>query len=112
MLNVERCNVELSTSAHPMAKLITKHVSLYFNDGNIALLAPQTLNRYIAFRVHRSMLCKISPVFEGLFTIPPVDEIETYEGTPLVYMMDSADALQCLLQLVYHDMYVRPSRGC
>jgi hypothetical protein len=102
----ERCNVELTTSAHPMAKLITNHISLYFNDGNIALLAPQTLDHYIAFRVHRSILSKISPVFEGLFSIPPVDEMETYEGAPLVYMMDRADALQSLLQLVYHDVYV------
>jgi BTB/POZ domain len=95
-----------------MAKLITNHVSLYFNDGNITLLAPQSQNRYLAFRVHRSMLSRISPVFEGLFSIPAVDETEKYEGTPVMYMMDRADALQRLLQLVYHDVYVCPRRTC
>ena len=95
-----------------MAKLITNHTSLYFNDGNIALLAPQSPNHYLAFRVHRSMLSRISPVFESLFSIPAVDETEKYEGAPVMYMTDRADALQCLLQLVYHDVYVCPCRKC
>ena len=104
-----RKSTVLSTS---MAKLITNHISLYFNDGNITLLAPQTQNHYIAFRVHRSMLSKISPVFEGLFLLPPVDEMEMHEGVPLVYTTDRADALQGVLRLVYHDVYVHPCRGC
>jgi hypothetical protein len=49
-------------------------------------------------------------VFEDLFSIPPVDEMEMYEGVPLVYMMDGSDALQSVLQLVYNDMYVHPRR--
>jgi len=93
-----------------MAKVITKHKSLYITDGNIVLLAPQSPNHYIAFRLHRSILSKISMVFEDLFSIPPVDEMEMYEGVPLVYMMDGSDALQSVLQLVYNDMYVHPRR--
>lgn len=92
-----------------MAKLITNHISLYFNDGNIALLAPQSPNHYLAFRVHRSMLSRISPVFESLFSTA-VDETEKYEGAPVMYMTDRADALQRLLQLVYHEVYVCPRR--
>jgi len=58
------------------------------------------------------MLSRISPVFEGLFSILAVDETEKHEGTPVMYMMDRADALQRLLQLVYHDVYVCPRRVC
>ncbi|EDR07095.1 uncharacterized protein LACBIDRAFT_328032 [Laccaria bicolor S238N-H82] len=43
-------------------------------------------------------------VFRDLFSIPPVDEMETYEGVPLVYLMDRSDTLQSLLQLVYNDI--------
>jgi len=95
-----------------MEKLITNHTSLYFNDANIALLAPQSPNHYLAFRVHRSMLSRISPVFESLFSISAVDEMEKYEGTPVVYMTDRAEALERLLQLVYHDVYVCPRCIC
>lgn len=95
-----------------MAKVITNHDSLYFNDGNIILLAPQSPNHYTAFRVHRSILTRMSTVFEELFSTPQVDKMETYEGIPYVYMVDGSDALQSLLQLVYHEVYVCPCHGC
>jgi hypothetical protein len=101
--NTCACLVLLQGRVYKMSQLVINHHSLYFSDGNIALLAPQSPDRYVAFRVHRSLLSKISPVFEGLFMTPHVDE-ESYEGVPLVYMADGADALESLFQLVYHDV--------
>ncbi|KAF8814582.1 hypothetical protein BYT27DRAFT_7206031 [Phlegmacium glaucopus] len=86
-----------------MVEAIRKHDSLYFCDGNIALITPhdQSPNHYVAFRLHRSRLSLISPVFEGLFMVPVIDNQEIFDGVPLIYMMDGADALECLFRLVY-----------
>ncbi|KAF8815150.1 hypothetical protein BYT27DRAFT_7312406 [Phlegmacium glaucopus] len=86
-----------------MVRCVTNHGSLYFGDGNVALLAPKSLTHFIAFRVHRTLISKMSSVFENLFTSPEA-ETEVYEGVPLVYLTDDADGLESLLQLLYHDM--------
>ena len=85
--------------------VVTNHNSLYFSDGNVAPLSPKSPQHYIAFRVHRSLLSKAFPVFQDLFELPQ-GEIEEYDGVPLVYLMDGADGLEMLLQLIYHNMYV------
>jgi hypothetical protein len=91
-----------------MLKSITNHSSLYFSDGNVILLSPESPDHHIAFRVHRSILTKVSPVFEDLFSISTFDEMEMYEGVPFVYVTDGAPAMQRLLELVYHHVYVGP----
>jgi hypothetical protein len=82
------------------------HPSLYLLDGNIVLVAPRSTHDFVAFRVHRSLLAKVSTVFESMFTIPNGDNVEKYDGAPLVVMNDGAEQLEMLLRMMYHEMYV------
>ena len=84
------------------------HKKLYLLDGNVAIFAPQSPGNFIVFRVHQSMLSRISPVFESMFTLPPGAAEEKYDGVPLVFLPDSADAVENPLMIVYHESYVPP----
>lgn len=78
------------------------HPSLYFSDGNVALVAPKTFNECTVFRVHQSLLSKLSPVFGNMFSGATPDE--RHDGTPMVIMDDAAEQVESLLRFVYHDM--------
>jgi BTB/POZ domain len=82
------------------------HKKLYLLDGNIALFAPRSPGHFVVFRVHQSVLARISPVFESMFTLPTGPAEEKYDGVPLLYLPDSADAVENLLMIVYHESYV------
>ena len=82
---------------------IRTHDSLYLVDGNIVLIAPHTTGICIIFRVHQSVLTKISPVFATMFTLPNVDANETYDGVPLVKLPDRAEEIESLLRVLYHE---------
>jgi hypothetical protein len=79
------------------------HQSLYFFDGNIALCAPRSPGNYMVFRVHQSILSKVSPVFEDMFSLPGGETPETYDGVPLVCMPDDANGFENLLKILYHE---------
>lgn len=83
-----------------------RHETLYFPDGNIALLASYTHDRYIIFRVHQSVLVATSPVFRDMFSLPTGSSQEMYDGVPAVDMMDSGQDLECLLRVLYHQRLV------
>ncbi|TFK47456.1 hypothetical protein OE88DRAFT_1811253 [Heliocybe sulcata] len=58
----------------------------------------------ILFRVHRSVLAKLSSVFADMFSLPSNDAAnEMYDGAFLVDMPDPADALESLLRVIYHE---------
>ncbi|KAG2030072.1 hypothetical protein BDR03DRAFT_879239 [Suillus americanus] len=81
------------------------HDSLYLMDGNIVLIAPLTTGQHQIFRVHQSVLSKNSPVFKSMFMIPGVQEqeIEKYDGVPLVQLPDGAEEVESLLRVLYHE---------
>ena len=76
----------------------TKHDTLWFEDGNIVLVAGN-----VAFKVHRSILSRQSAVFEDLFGIPQPDlaEVETMDGSPVVRLHDSALELTVFIEALY-----------
>lgn len=76
-----------------------REAGLWFDDGNIILIAEST-----PFKVHKSMLSKKSEVFSDMFTIPQPeiqDETELIDGTPVVHMSDSWKDLSRILQAIY-----------
>jgi hypothetical protein len=81
------------------------HDSLYLVDGNIVLIAPLTTGQHQIFRVHQSILSKNSPVFRSMFMIPGVqdEEVEKYDGVPLVQLPDDAEEVESLLRVLYHE---------
>ncbi|KAF8798311.1 hypothetical protein BYT27DRAFT_7177806 [Phlegmacium glaucopus] len=85
---------------------VDNHPSLYLIDGNIVLVAPRSAGGFVAFRVHRSILAKVSSVFESMFSLPMGEHVEEYDGVPAVYMSDCAEQLENLLMMMYHEVFL------
>lgn len=90
------------------------HPTLYFDDGNVVLSALTKDSQCCYFRVHQSVLCRHSPVFEEMFQIPPLREdspeheiAELYDGVLHIQMPDSAEELGSLIGVLYDPLYVR-----
>lgn len=92
---------------------IQHHPTLYFPDGDVALLAKQRLSDLNGlpvdimqiFRVHSFILKHHSPVFADMFGLPApenLDADETHEGVPLVKLQDDGKDLASLLNALYN----------
>ena len=73
-----------------------QHARYYFNDGNIILLAEDTI-----FRVHKGLLILHSGYFEKLLSVPQERDAEIVDGCPLVSLDDKAVPIEQLLELIY-----------
>jgi predicted transcriptional regulator len=81
----------------------TRHGSLYLADGNLVVAASSGGGTMMLFRVHQSMLALQSPVFAGMFTLPPPDaNQDVYDGAPFVHMPDDAKDIESLLKVLYN----------
>jgi hypothetical protein len=78
-----------------------RHTSLYFFDGNIAVMASNNFGEQTVFRVHQSILSHYSTVFADMLALPPVREAETYDDVPLVCLPDNAEEIESLLKAIY-----------
>ena len=79
---------------------VQRHKDLWFDDGNIVVIAQQT-----AFRVHRSVLSRHSDTFSGLFAVPqPLEGVEKLEDCPVVRVSDSAHDFGHLLHVLYDGL--------
>ena len=94
----QRSNGLGGSEVAPDEKGFKHHDSLWFEDGNIVLLADN-----VAFKVHRGILVRHSDVFCDMFAIPqpPSAEQETFEGTARVTMQDDAERLADFLLILY-----------
>ncbi|KAH7921351.1 hypothetical protein BV22DRAFT_1019553, partial [Leucogyrophana mollusca] len=79
-----------------------RHESLYFFDGNIALLAPKENGANVIFRVHKSILARHSLVFANMFVIHPSQDGETHDGIPVVRMPEDTEQTESLLNALYY----------
>ena len=88
------------------------HPTLYFDDGNVVLSAlSKTEEGRKYFRVHRSVLCRHSPVLADLFELPPLRENgpthdikEVYQGALHVAMPDTVEDLESFLNVLYDPL--------
>ncbi|KAA1474141.1 hypothetical protein DENSPDRAFT_840698 [Dentipellis sp. KUC8613] len=85
------------------------HKRLYFNDGNVALIASSpekhkdSSETLVVFRLHQLILAMNSPVFKDMFSFPVTPDVELYEDVPLVRMTDNATDLEALLRVIYRE---------
>lgn len=80
---------------------ITKHPDLWFEDGNVVLIAENT-----GFRVYRGLLAKHSDIFRDMFSIPqPHSEAEdVLEGCPVVRLADDrAEDVATILGILFES---------
>ncbi|KAI0714930.1 hypothetical protein C8Q76DRAFT_728758 [Earliella scabrosa] len=84
-----------------------KDAELWFEDGNVVVIAQQT-----AFRVHRGVLSRHSKTFGDVFTLPQSPDpgaIETMDGCPVVRIPDSSHDFKHLLHAMYDGASYRES---
>ncbi|KAI0778722.1 hypothetical protein BD413DRAFT_464683 [Trametes elegans] len=88
-----------------------RHPSLYYDDGTVVLSALAHDGERQHFRVHRSVLCRHSPVIADMFAIPPLLAegshtciAEMYDGVVHVQMPDTAEELTSFLTMFYDPL--------
>ena len=84
----------------PTAGEIQKDEKFWFEDGNIVLIAKDT----VAFRVYRGVLARASPIFRDLFSVCRPDDGESMDGTPVVHLADRPSDLRAFLKFVIGPM--------
>ncbi|KAI0788373.1 hypothetical protein C8Q74DRAFT_1195685 [Fomes fomentarius] len=90
---------------------IIRDSEIWFDDGNIIVIAQQT-----AFRFHRGVLSRHSVVFRELFGIPYSSTSEpgipdSMEGCPAVHVTDTSCDFRRLLCAIYDGMsYMHPDK--
>ncbi len=78
---------------------IERDQDLWFEDGNIVVVAQRT-----AFRFHRGALSRHSQIFRHLFTVPqptPSDAVESIDGCTAIHVSDTPSDFKYLLCAVY-----------
>ncbi|GJJ13620.1 hypothetical protein Clacol_007876 [Clathrus columnatus] len=81
--------------------IIKNSGSLYLPDGDIVLFSLPKDDVITAFKVDRVLLRRASPVFEAMFALPPSENNESYDDTPLVKLQDESDHLTMFLNALY-----------
>ncbi|KAL7285556.1 hypothetical protein ACG7TL_000660 [Trametes sanguinea] len=88
-----------------------RHPTLYYDDGTVVLSALTEGGSRQYFRIHRSILCRHSPIMADMFAMPPLLAkgsssriAETYDGVVQVEMQDSADELESFLTMFYDPL--------
>ncbi|KAJ6546661.1 hypothetical protein DFH09DRAFT_989485 [Mycena vulgaris] len=78
---------------------------LWFSNDTLVLKADQKV-----FRVPKSVLAMRSSVFRDMVTFPPptIEDAETIEGSPVVLLHDSADAVEVFLRAIFDSSYFMP----
>ncbi|TBU54713.1 hypothetical protein BD310DRAFT_961258 [Dichomitus squalens] len=77
-----------------------KDEDFWFEDGNIVIIAQD-----IGFRLHKSILSSVSPVFRDLFSVPQPEDAETMDGCQIVRVSDSASDLRHFFRLVIRPIF-------
>ncbi|GJJ06939.1 hypothetical protein Clacol_001135 [Clathrus columnatus] len=94
-------NTNQTTDAMLVTVTIKNSESIYLPDGDIVLFSLPKNNVITAFKVDRVFLRRSSPVFEGMFMLPPSGDVESYDNVPLVKLQDEADHLTMFLNALY-----------
>ncbi|KAM5539618.1 hypothetical protein V8D89_006727 [Ganoderma adspersum] len=74
---------------------LQRHPEIWFDDGNIVLVARET-----AFRIYRGLLAGQSTVFSDMFASSTSSPDETFDGYPVVHLSDSPHDLAHLLRVL------------
>ena len=85
-----------SSLSESLSSTITKHADIWFEDGNIVLVAEPS---YAAFRVYRGILLAECPTFREVF--PPPAHVPTVEDCPVLYLRDSPEDVENFLRILY-----------
>jgi hypothetical protein len=86
-----------SSNVHMTIHMASKHTDLYFNDGNIILLAGMSY-----FLVHQGLLARHSEVLDELMR--SMDDTPTLEDHAVLPLPDSSTDVAHFLKAMYDGM--------
>ncbi|KAJ6452661.1 hypothetical protein C8R45DRAFT_1040501 [Mycena sanguinolenta] len=86
-----------------MSPELVREETLWFADGTLVLQAETRL-----FRVSPGVLAAKSPVFQDMLGFPQPQNGESYDGCPLVHLLDSAADTTHFLRAIFHYDYFEP----
>ncbi|KAI0697613.1 hypothetical protein BC835DRAFT_1270241, partial [Cytidiella melzeri] len=76
---------------------IVQHPNIWFEDGNVVLVAKST-----GFRVHRGVLARHSDVFRDMFLVPQPANGEMLQDCPVIRLADdNPDEVAAVLNILY-----------
>lgn len=98
-----RMLIVLSTG---MQQTLQPHPELWFEDGNVVLIAEST-----SFRVHKSILSRTSDFFKDMFSLPqpPLAEVDDDKNDltspcPTIPTSETAEDLMYFLDAMYNSL--------
>lgn len=81
---------------------VQKDDDLWFDDGNIVLIAEGT-----GFRVHGSFLARRASIFADMLAFSQPDmSVDVFEDAPAIVLMDDPNHLATFLRAIYDGRYV------
>ena len=95
---IKRIRLSPESSSWNDISNLKRHEELWFEDGNIVLVAGGT-----GFRVFGGLLAVHSPVFADILGMPVGDNNELVDGCPTVRLSDSPHDLAHLLHVLVFD---------
>ena len=78
---------------------LTHHDDLWYEDGNVVLVAEST-----AFCLHRSILSRKCPVFRDMFSTSHPDTQDIIDGRPSIHLSDASQDLAYFFDFLYNGM--------
>lgn len=92
----------LSSSSSTSSSGLHRHPEIWYDDGNIVLIAGAT-----AFRIYRGLLAGQSTVFSDMFSSSISNPDEMFDGCPVVHLSDSPHDLAHLLHLLLPKSHIQ-----
>ncbi|PIL26498.1 hypothetical protein GSI_12256 [Ganoderma sinense ZZ0214-1] len=84
-----------SSSSSFLSSNLRRHPEIWYDDGNLVLVAGQT-----AFRIYRGLIAGQSTIFSDLFSSSSSSPDETFEGCPVIHLSDSPQDLVHFLRVL------------
>ena len=79
-------------------QLATPPPELYdIPDANLIIRSSDSVN----FRVHKSVLVMVSPVFKDILSLPQSSDSESVDGLPVVQLSEDSELLNSLVSMLY-----------
>ncbi|KAF8987513.1 hypothetical protein BDQ17DRAFT_1393521 [Cyathus striatus] len=81
---------------------IERHPEFYFHDGSVVILC---LKELVSFRVHQSVLSRLSSFFAGMFDLPQPPNPELIDGCPIIKLEDTLQDIEDTLRAIYDPLF-------
>lgn len=77
---------------------IQRHESLWFEDGNVVLVAEDR----VGLKLHKSVLSRHSALLKDMFSLPQLANSSSLDGCPVVHINDSISEMTSFLSVIYN----------